>query len=222
MNRYFLQITIFLLILAASLFISSGKLDWWMGWIYIAIVAAGNISVALILMIRNPGLMGERAETRGKRDLDRVLAGIMALFGPASICIVAGLNLRNAWLPHVSIPLQVVGIVISVPGSLLTVWAMASNKFFYGVLRIAPEKGHTVCTRGAYRYVRHPGYAGAILFDLVTPLILHSAWAFIPAALTVCAIVLRTLLEDRALLDRLPGYSDYAQRVRYRLLPGVW
>ena len=70
---------------------------------------------------------------------------------------------------------------------------MASNKFFYGVLRIAQEKGHTVCASGPYQYVRHPGYLGAILFDLATPLILNSAWAFVPAILTVCAIVVRTI-----------------------------
>ncbi|CAG0933391.1 protein-S-isoprenylcysteine O-methyltransferase [Thermoflexales bacterium] len=187
-----------------------------------AIVAASQLSIALILMMRNPGLMGERAESKGKRDLDRILAGVMALFGPLSMCIVAGLNVRFGWLPQISFALQIAGIVLAVLGSMLTAWAMASNKFFYGVLRIAQEKGHAVCASGPYQHVRHPGYLGAILFDLATPLILNSAWAFIPALLTVCAIVIRISREDKALQNGLGGYKNYAQQVRYRLLPAVW
>ena len=99
---------------------------------------------------------------------------------------------------------------------------MASNKFFYGVLRIEQEKNHSVCSSGAYQYVRHPGYLGAIIFDLATPLILNSVWAFIPAILTICAIVIRTSLEDKALQNGLDGYKNYAQQVRYRLFPAVW
>ncbi len=114
------------------------------------------------------------------------------------------------------------GIALAVLGSILTAWAMASNKFFYGILRIAQEKGHLVCNSGPYQYLRHPGYLGAILFDLATPMILNSMWTFIPAALTVYAIFVRTALEDKALQNRLDGYRDYAQQVRYRLLPAVW
>ncbi|MFZ5810172.1 MAG: methyltransferase family protein [Chloroflexota bacterium] len=193
-----------------------------MGWVFIAIVALSQISVALILITRNPELMGERAESKGKRDLDRILAGVMALFGPISMCIVAGLNFRHGWLPQISLALQITGIVLAILGSILTAWAMASNKFFYGVLRIAQEKGHSVCASGAYQYVRHPGYLGVIIFDLATPLILNSAWAFIPSILTVYAIFVRTSLEDKALQNGLDGYKNYAQRVRYRLLPAVW
>lgn len=220
--RYFLQISIFVLFFAASLFFSAGHTDWAMGWGFIAIVAASQISIALILMMRNPELMGERDVSKGKRDLDRILSGVMTLFGPISMCIVAGLNIRFGWFPQIPFALQITGIMLAVLGSMLTAWAMASNKFFYGVLRIAQEKGHIVCASGPYRYVRHPGYLGAILFDLATPWILNSAWAFIPAALTVCAVLARTALEDKALQNGLGGYKEYAQQVRHRLLPAVW
>ncbi len=220
--RYFLQIGIFVLLFAVSLFLSAGTIDWAMGWVFIAIVLASQISIALILMMRNPELMGERSERQGKRDLDRILAGVMSLFGPISMCIVAGLDLRFGWFPQIPVALQITGIVLAVLGSVLTAWAMASNKFFYGVLRIAQDQGHTVCASGPYQAVRHPGYLGAILFDLATPLILCSAWAFIPAALTVCAIVVRTAREDKALQGGLGGYKEYAQQVRHRLLPAVW
>ena len=105
---------------------------------------------------------------------------------------------------------------------LLTIWAMASNRFFYSVVRIERERGHTVATSGPYGYVRHPGYVGGILFDLVTPLFLGSLWSFLPAGFTVCVLVVRTALEDRTLRAGLDGYEEYARRVRYRLLPGIW
>lgn len=220
--RYFLQIGIFVFFFAASLFFSAGYTDWTMGWVFIAIVAASQISIAIILMMRNPELMIERDIRKGKRDLDRILTGVMTLFGPISICIVAGLNNRYGWLPQISFTYQIIGVALAILGSILPAWAMASNKFFYGVLRIEQEKNHSVCSSGAYQYVRHPGYLGAIIFDLATPLILNSVWAFIPAILTICAIVIRTSLEDKALQNGLDGYKNYAQQVRYRLFPAVW
>ena len=220
--RYFLQIGIFVFLFAASLFFSAGHTDWTMGWVFIAVVAASQISIAIILMMRNPELMIERDVRKGKRDLDRILTGVMTLFGPISICIVAGLNNRYGWLPQISFTYQIIGVALAILGSILPAWAMASNKFFYGVLRIEQEKNHSVCSSGAYQYVRHPGYLGAIIFDLATPLILNSVWAFIPAILTICAIVIRTSLEDKALQNGLDGYKNYAQQVRYRLFPAVW
>ena len=99
---------------------------------------------------------------------------------------------------------------------------MAANKFFYGFLRIEPERGHTVATTGPYRCVRHPGYAGAMLFALATPLILDSLWALIPAGMILCVFFIRTALEDKTLRAELEGYEAYTQQTRYRLLPGIW
>jgi len=217
-----LQAGLFTLVQVASLFIASGRLDWVMAWVYIGVYLAGMGVNALVLIPTNPELVVERAQFRGKRDLDRALAGVMALYGPAGICIVAGLDVRFGWSPGMPPALLIAELAIAVLGSLLTTWAMASNRFFYGVLRIAKDRGHTVATGGPYRYVRHPGYVGIIAFDLAMPLILGSLWSLIPAALTVCLAIVRTALEDRVLQDKLGGYKDYAGQVRYRLLPGIW
>jgi protein-S-isoprenylcysteine O-methyltransferase Ste14 len=216
-----LQMLVFMTAFAFCLFAAAGRLDWAAGWLLLALNAAGQVVTALILTAKNPALMAERA-SQGKRDLDRVLAGIMSLFGPAAICIVGGLDLRLGWQPEILPALQIAGIVIAAAGSAFTVWAMAANRFFYGVFRIAKEQGHAVCDAGPYRIVRHPGYLGAIVFDLAAPLILQSAWAFIPAAVTVFAIAFRTMREDRALQAGLDGYREYARRVPFRLLPPVW
>jgi protein-S-isoprenylcysteine O-methyltransferase Ste14 len=107
-------------------------------------------------------------------------------------------------------------------GYALFLWAMASNAFFAEGVRIQQERGHTVAAGGPYRYVRHPGYVGAILSQAATPFLLGSAWALIPSVASAALYVVRTYLEDQALRQELPGYEAYAQRTRYRLLPGVW
>jgi protein-S-isoprenylcysteine O-methyltransferase Ste14 len=96
------------------------------------------------------------------------------------------------------------------------------NRFFSSVVRIQTDRGHVVCDTGPYRFVRHPGYAGIIfpLFGIV--LALGSIWTLIPAAVASIITVIRTVLEDRTLQEELPGYRDYARRVRYRLIPGIY
>ena len=112
--------------------------------------------------------------------------------------------------------------MVCVIGYALFVWATASNAFFSQIVRIQTERGHTVVTGGPYRFVRHPGYAGAILFELAVPFLLASWWAFIPSLIGAGLLVLRTALEDRTLQAELSGYPAYARQVAYRLLPGVW
>ena len=101
-------------------------------------------------------------------------------------------------------------------------WAESVNKHFEPTVRIQTERGHTVVDTGPYTIVRHPGYLAASLLVLGMPLALGSFWALIPAVISYLLLVVRTALEDRTLQDELPGYREYAERVRYRLIPGVW
>jgi protein-S-isoprenylcysteine O-methyltransferase Ste14 len=114
------------------------------------------------------------------------------------------------------------GSILLVAGIGLGAWAIASNPFFSSVIRIQTDRGHVVATGGPYASLRHPGYLGSILTAFGTPLILGSGWAFVPEAAAAAGIVARTALEDRILRRELPGYGDYARRVRFRLVPGVW
>ena len=217
------QIAAFTVIMAASLFISSGRLDWAMAWFYLGVYVAGQLVATAGVMRSCPGLMAERGRVQeGTKRWDRPLVGLAVLLGPAAMWIVAGMDMRFRWSPLVPLALQIAALLMAVLGSLLVAWAMRSNAFFSGTARIQEERGHVVATGGPYRHVRHPGYAGGILFDLATPLILGSVWAFIPSALTIAVLVVRTALEDRMLLEELNGYQQYAGRVRYRLLPGLW
>jgi protein-S-isoprenylcysteine O-methyltransferase Ste14 len=222
LGRWLVQTGVFVLLFAASLFFSAGRLDWGMAWLYVGILVVNQVVLAIALLPSNPELLIERARNKGPRDRDRVLAGIMALFGPMATLIVAGLDWRGDGASPIPPALQIVAVLVVVAASLLTIWAMIANRFFYGTLRIETDKGHTVTTTGPYRIVRHPGYAGAILFQLATPFMLDSLWSLIPAMLTTCAIVVRTALEDETLQDKLGGYQEYAAQTRYRLLPGIW
>lgn len=138
------------------------------------------------------------------------------------ILLVAGLDARFGWSPSVSLTLKVMALVMIVGGYALGSYALIENRFFSGMVRIQTERDHHVVSSGPYRWVRHPGYVGAIVVYLATPLLLESGWSFLPAVLLTALLIIRTALEDKTLQEELAGYRDYAGRVRYRLLPRVW
>jgi protein-S-isoprenylcysteine O-methyltransferase Ste14 len=107
-------------------------------------------------------------------------------------------------------------------GYTFTRWVLVENRFFSGVVRIQAERGYTVMSVGSYRWVRPPGYAGTLLFEPTTPFYFSSYWALLSMAVMTLIVVIRTQLEDKTLRAELPDYAEYAQSVRYRLLPGIW
>ena len=136
--------------------------------------------------------------------------------------ILAGLDaVRYEW-SNMSMIWIIFGIVITIPGFAITYWAMAVNKFFEPTVRIQEERGHKVCKEGPYKFVRHPGYVGLILFTLGGPFILGSWWALLPSGLIVFLVFFRTALEDRTLQKELSGYREYAEVTKFRLIPRVW
>lgn len=217
-------IIILLALPVVILFGSSGQLQWGMAWIYVGLTTAFSLGSRIIMLWKNPELAAERGQALAKEDSepwDKVLMplGIIIFI---IVLIVAGLDKRFEWSPDLPLLLHVAAFVITVLGYSFSSWATVANKFFSSVVRIQRDREHTVVTAGPYRLVRHPAYAGTIVTSLATPLLLGSLWALIPAALAVCQLVVRTALEDKTLQVELEGYHDYAARVRYRLLPGVW
>ena len=169
----------------------------------------------------NPEVIERRIFPRkGTETWDWVWFGV---FNPLmiAIAVVAWSDLRSGSAP---LPPWVwpIGVVLFVLGGGLFLRAMAESPFFEKTVRIQTERGHYVVDTGPYRTVRHPGYVGALAFFLSFPLLLTSAWALLPTALAMISLVIRTVLEDRTLQKKLPGYADYAARVRWRLIPGVW
>jgi protein-S-isoprenylcysteine O-methyltransferase Ste14 len=220
--RWLIRETMGVLGQAAVLFLSAGCWDWAMGWAFVILTALWVGATALVVIPRNPELLAERLGPRkGAKTWD---AMIMSIVGPALIAcyIVAGLDVRNGWTTGISPLLQVAALIIIVLGYALTVWATAANAFFSLIVRIQKERRHTVAAGGPYRFVRHPAYVGGVAIYLATPVMLGSLWALIPGGLSAVLMIVRTALEDKMLLNELDGYREYARRMRYRLIPGIW
>jgi protein-S-isoprenylcysteine O-methyltransferase Ste14 len=219
-----------LVFFAALLFLSADRWDWVWAWVFLALFAAASVAHVLILIPTNPELLGERARgiRENTKDWDKVISSFAAGLLPMASWVISALDERFGWprplgwLPRMSPVLHIGGALFFALGWAMLLWATASNAFFSTTVRIQEERGHIVQTGGPYRYVRHPGYVGGIVYQLATPFLLGSWWALIPMILTVPLYVLRTALEDKTLHEELDGYAEYAQRTRYRLLPGVW
>lgn len=206
------------------LFLAAGSLGWIWGWVLVGITAAVTAAHVLILVPINPELLAEREKgirAEGVKAWDKWLASLAAGVGMAS-WVVAALDVRFHWTGPMPLAVHVGGLLGTVLGWALFLWAMACNAFFSEGVRIQEERSHTVATGGPYRAVRHPGYVGAILIALAAPFLLGSLWALITSGASMALYVVRTYLEDQTLIDELPGYRDYARQTRYRLLPGVW
>jgi protein-S-isoprenylcysteine O-methyltransferase Ste14 len=217
------QVAVLLLFQAAILFLASGRLDWVMAWVYIGMYVVAISINASVMLRHNPETIAERAEVgENWKDWDKIIGGLFALSYFVFMLLVAGLDIRFGWTGGIALAIQITGAAIFALGYALFSWAMISNAFFASVVRIQDDRGQVVCTTGPYQFIRHPGYFGAVLQSIAVPLMLGSFWGLIPGGSGAILLFLRTVLEDRTLLEELDGYEEYAQRVRYRLLPGLW
>jgi protein-S-isoprenylcysteine O-methyltransferase Ste14 len=217
------QVLLLITFQAAVLFLSAGRLDWSWAWVYIGLYLLAALVTGAFLLRYSPETVAERAGAgAGMKDWDKVVGGLFALTYFVILLLVAGLDHRLGWTASLAPGLHLAGAALFALGYALLSWAMISNAYFATVVRIQDDRGHTVCTSGPYRLARHPGYLGAIIQSLSLPLLLGSWWAFLPAGLAVLLLLARTALEDRTLHHELPGYDQYAARVRYCLLPGLW
>lgn len=211
-----------LIVFVLCLFVPAGTLAWFRGWLFFFVAIAMRIPVAMYLRRVNPEVIAARVNRHeGTKGWDRLLVGFL-ISAIISILPLAALDDgRYHWHP---VPWWVCGIgyVLVTAGMAGVTWAVSVNKFFEVTVRIQTDRGHKVIDTGPYAIVRHPGYVASCLLFLGMPLALGSLWALIPAVFSCLILVVRTILEDRTLLAELPGYGEYVQRVRYRLIPGVW
>jgi protein-S-isoprenylcysteine O-methyltransferase Ste14 len=202
----------------------SQQWDWWQAWAYALVSIVGFVISRALAARRNPDLLAERSRFLQHEDAkpwDKTLAPLVGL-GGALIPLVAGLDARFGWSAGFSLPIELVALAVLVGGYALASYALIENAYFSGMVRLQTDRGQHVISSGPYRWVRHPGYAGALLAYLATPFLLDSAWTLLPALFLTVVLIVRTRLEDQTLQAELPGYGDYARRVRYRLLPGMW
>jgi len=220
--RYAFREVMGLAVMAAALFIPAASLDWPQAWAALAVMLAWVVATALIILRIHPALLAERLGPRkGTKKWDVIILSVLGLLQLARY-ILAGLDRRYGWTSEFPPAIQVGALVVCAAGYALVSWATAANAYFSQVVRLQTERGQAVISDGPYRWVRHPGYAGAILFELAVPFLLSCWPAFFVSLAVFFLLVLRTSLEDRTLQTELAGYVVYTERVRSRLLPGVW
>jgi len=222
--RVIVQLLFFIVFIPFLPLLISRHWDWWEAWTYAILSILGFAISRVLAARRHPDLIAERArymQHENAKPWDKRLAPLLGI-GGGLVLLVAGLDELFGWSPAFSLPLKILSLVIILAGYVLGSYALIENRFFSGMVRLQTDRGQQVVSSGPYRWMRHPGYAGALLTYLAIPVFLDSSWAFLPTVFITIVLVTRTTLEDRFLQDELEGYRDYVKRVRYRLLPGVW
>src|SRR5215471_9729179 len=210
--------------MALLLFVSAGTWRWPEGWAYLAELGVVGMAVGVWLAHYDPGLLAERMSgifARSQRGWDRTLMAIFVVVWIGSLVLSALDAVRFHW-SQVPIWLQAVGALLVALGYYVFYLTFRENSYAAPTVKIQSERGHRVVSTGPYAMVRHPMYAGAVAFFVGTPLLLGSWWGLAVAPALNVLLGVRALLEERTLADELPGYRDYAARVHYRLVPGIW
>lgn len=214
----FIKLAVFL----ALIFVTAGRLDYWQGWIFSGVILIYAV-LAAFLLADSPDLAMERVNPGpGTKWWDKIFWVFFAIFSLATVFIPVLDTGRFNWtqpLPGWVYSLAYLAYLLSCA---ISVWSMRENRFFSSVVRIQKDRGHVVVSSGPYRFVRHPGYVGGILLYLALPLLFGSLAGLLPAAASIAVLIIRTALEDITLQKELQGYQEYAKKVKYRLLPGIW
>ena len=223
-RRLILHTGIWLVILGAILFLSAGTLDWPEAWVLLIGSGASGLVSAVIIARHDPQLMRERM--RGpiqsqQKPWDKALL-VVVLVLCVAMFIVAGLDAVRFRMSNMPLWLEVLGAAGIALGIYMFHVVMRTNSYATAVVRIQDERGHQVISTGPYAFVRHPMYSGAILYFLGIALLLGSWYAVGIAVVLIALFGLRAVWEEQTLIDELPGYAAYAERVRNRLIPGIW
>jgi protein-S-isoprenylcysteine O-methyltransferase Ste14 len=215
--------SILLIIGLAVLFISAGTLDWTNAWVYVGLVSSYWVISTVVLAIVNPEMLNKRGSVvkEDTKGFEIVWVAVYPLLTFGNL-VVMGLDAARFQWSSMPFLLTLLGTFMFVSVTPFALWAMTVNRFFEWTARIQDDKHQYVCISGPYKLVRHPGYAGLIVSTLAYPLILGSWWGFMLSGILTMLIVIRTGLEDRMLQRELSGYTEYAKRVKYRLIPLVW
>lgn len=207
------------LFILAIVLVAAGRVSYWQGWAY-GLSGLAALAMNLLILRGRPDLIEERLSPgQGTKWWDKLYFAVTTPLYFVTVALAAVDAGRFSWSPPLPAWAYIVSWIAYCVGQGIHFWAKGTNRWFATVVRIQSDRGQTVCDTGPYRFVRHPGYVGGVLFTVTTPLILGSLWAVIPQGLAACLLVVRTFLEDATLQKELPGYAEYAARVRHRLLP---
>jgi protein-S-isoprenylcysteine O-methyltransferase Ste14 len=210
------------LVFTAILFMCAGRIDFIQGWIFLIINLISTL-LNYFSIYNNTELINERSTLgKGVKSWDKLLLGLSA-FIYVIIIVMAGFDSgRYNYAYGFDWKIVISGVILTLIGQLLFLTARKQNNFFSSVVRIQKEREHSVCDKGLYKVVRHPGYLGMIISLTGIPFITTSFWSFLPTIIAIILLLIRTQLEDKTLLNELDGYTEYSRKTRYKLIPFVW
>ena len=220
---YLVRVVVMLAIDGAILFGIAWRLDWAGAWIVLGLTVAMQALGLSVILSTSPDLIAERSRMQeGTKPWDKPLVLLQGVILPIASLAFAAVDKRLGWSPDLPLWLIAAATAGCAGGMLFTLWAITANRFFAVTVRIQTDRGHHVIDSGPYALMRHPGYLGGLVAWAMIPLILETLWLFAMTVLYLAVCVIRIRLEDATLQKELDGYADYARRVRWRLLPGIW
>ena len=210
-----------LVVMAGLVFGAAWTVDYWQGWIFLGVFGVSGLAITVYLMKKDPNLLARRMSggpTAEKETSQKIIQTFTAT-GFIAMLVVPGLDRRWHWSV---VPLDVVVVagILVVVGFVFVFFVYKENSFASATIELAPHQ--KVISTGPHALVRHPMYFGGLLMFLGMPVALGSWWGLLGLVVMMPALLWRLLDEERFLVKRLQGYSEYRNRVRYRLLPFVW
>ena len=217
-RRAYLAIAGAVVVFGALFFLPAGTLDYWQAWAYLGVVMVPMLFVLVYLLRRDPQLLARRLQMRERERTQKGVIGFAMIFMLAAF-ILPGFDRRWGWS---AMPWWVVvaADLVVLLGYAIIFRVFRENQFTSRTIQV--EQGQQVISTGPYAVVRHPMYVGVLVFYVASPIALGSWWAFLPALTFIPILVVRILNEEQVLERDLPGYREYKQKTKYRLLPGIW
>lgn len=221
--KLLLQNTFFVILFGILLFGSAGSFNWPAAWVFLFVNATLGPTCGLWLAKTDPALLAERLRPTFQADQPAADKKFMLAFAVATLIWLIAIGLdRRAHASDVPVALQAAGLAMYLLSTIFIMWVFRENSFAAPVVKVQAERHHRVISSGPYAFVRHPMYSGIMLFFVGVPLLLGSWWGVAIAPVFAVLFAIRARIEEQALVEGLPDYADYAARVRYRLVPGVW
>jgi len=220
-QKALLGLLLLIVAVMALVFIPAGTLHYWQAWTFLALYFVPSLAITVYLMVKDPKLLARRM--RGgpgaeKATAQKIIMSIASV-GFIGLLVVAALDHRFAW-SRISADAALAGDALMAIGWLAIFFVLRENSFSSSTIEVAEDQ--KVISTGPYARVRHPMYAGALVMLLGMPIALGSWWGVLVLAAILPALIWRMFDEEKFLSENLPGYIEYREKVRYRLLPGIW
>jgi protein-S-isoprenylcysteine O-methyltransferase Ste14 len=221
--KWLFQTFVWIAAMAALLFVPAGTWHWPAAWVFLGFMLASGLGFGGWLAKYHPALLAERMRPPIQPDQPTADKKIIFAFGFAILIWFVAMGLDERFHPsRMPLALQAFGLALLVLCSLFIAWVFHENSFAAAVVKVQSDRGHHVISSGPYAFVRHPMYSGAVLFLIGVALLVGSWWGLVMSPIFAVIFAIRTRIEEHTLMTGLSGYADYAARVRYRLVPGVW